>query len=167
MDDHFLNAIKQHRTLDACLSQLFGNVSSVVLQAKISAGRIARTQLSSHDKVRIAIIVAQAYRCDFSLSRHIAQGRTLGLNGAEMEANRAGFSHDASATELMRFSAALIAVPSTLSDQHFRQLRWAGYGDDDIEEIIMHLLLHAICCLIARRCAPSDPQGQDAARIGP
>jgi hypothetical protein len=31
----------------------------------------------------------------------------------------------------------------------------------------MHLLLHAVYCLIALRIAPSDPQGQDTVRTGP
>jgi len=180
LDDHLPNAInalltttgidsaiKRHRTLDACLSSLFRDVSSAVVRAKTTAGQIACGNLSSHDKVRIAIVVAQNYGCEFSLSLHFTRGRQLGLNGAELEANQVGFSHDASATEMMKFCAGLLARPSALTDPHIRQLRWAGYDDDDIEEIVMHLLLHAVYCLIARRFAPSNLQGQDAARIGP
>jgi AhpD family alkylhydroperoxidase len=132
LDDHLLNAIrallttaaidsaiKQHRTLDACLTSLFRNVSGAVLQAKLASGQIACGNLSSHDKVRIAIVVAQNYRCEYSLSLHFALGRQLGLNGAELEANQVGFSHDASATELMKFCAGLLAQPSSLSDLTF------------------------------------------------
>lgn len=160
-------AIKQHRTPEACLNALFTHVSSVVLKAKVAAGKSARTCLSSHDQIRIGIIVAHAYRCDLSLSFHAALGRQLGLNGAEMEANRNGFSHDASATELMRFCAGLLAQPGVLADQQLRQLRWAGYGDEDIEESVLHLLWHSVLCRIANRCVPSDLQGQHGVRLGP
>lgn len=153
MDDHFLNALFGDVFGDA-LDDLSRDVARV-LQTKISAGLAARSYLSAHDKVRIAIIVAHAYRCDDALSGQLAQGRALGLNGAEMDANKAGSSHDASATEVMRFCAALLARPSTLTLKHFRQLRWAGYGDEAVEEIVMHLILHARHCLAARCAVPS------------
>jgi len=160
-------AIKQHRTPEACLDALFTHVSSAVVQAKLAAGQTARAGLSSHDQVRIGIIVAHAYRCEFSLSFHAALGRRLGLNGAEMEANRNGFSHDASATELLHFCAVVLSQPGTLSDRHFRQLRWAGYGDGEIEESILHVLWHAVLCRIANRFPPSDLQRQHGIRFGP
>ena len=161
------SAIKQCRTPDACLDALFTHVPGTVMKAKIAAGQSARGRLSSHDQARIGIIVAHAYRCEFSLSFHALVARRLGLNGAEIEANRNGFSHDASATELMRFCAGLLAQPGVLTEQQLRQLRWAGYGDEDIEESVLHLLWHAILCRLANRCASSDLQGQHGVRLGP
>ena len=73
--------------------------------------------LDPQTRERIALALAEQNACEYCLSAHTAIGRSTGLTGDEMEANRQGTSQDAKA------AAAQILVEAT---------RWAGSSFVDV-----------------------------------
>ena len=107
---------EQQALLDAIQAQLgmvpnFLKVlanSPAALRAFLGLHGIASEgSLDAQTRERIALAVAQQNACEYCVSAHTAIGRKAGLNGAEIEANRAGTSQDAKAAAAVKFARAL------------------------------------------------------------
>ena len=70
---------------------------------------------------------------------HTAIGRKAGLNGAEIDANRAGTSHDAKAAVAVKFARSLAAHMGEVTTAELIEMRDAGYSESDIVEVITHV----------------------------
>ncbi|WP_269532454.1 carboxymuconolactone decarboxylase family protein [Chitinimonas sp. BJYL2] len=99
---------------------------------------------------RIALALAQKNGSTYCLSAHTQLGSQAGLNGAEMESNRLGDSHDARAAVAVRFACRLIEHRGDLDDAEFRAMRDAGYSDAEIVEVISHAGLNFLSNLISK-----------------
>lgn len=99
---------------------------------------------------RIALALAQQNECQYCLSAHTAIARNAGLNGAEMEANRAGTSHDAKAAAAVKFARALVDHTGAVTSAELSDVRAAGYSDADIVEIITHVGMNMLTNLLGK-----------------
>ena len=81
----------------------------------------------------IALAVAQANLCEYSLAHHTALGRKLGLTGDVILASREGRANDRKTDAALRFARDLVAESGDCSPG---ELRRAGYTDAEIVEII-------------------------------
>ncbi|MDN3577176.1 carboxymuconolactone decarboxylase family protein [Chitinimonas viridis] len=99
---------------------------------------------------RIAIALAQKNGSTYCLSVHAQLGSQAGLNGAEMESNRLGDSHDAKAAVAVRFACQLIEHRGDLDDDELRAMRNAGYSDAEIVEVISHTGLNFLSNLMSK-----------------
>jgi uncharacterized peroxidase-related enzyme len=111
--------------------------------------------LSAETAERIALAVAEASGCCYGLSLHIHHARnTIGLDDAEITANRNGASNDPQAELAVRFAGKLARMQGAIGDDDLSALRAAGYGDAEIIEIVLHTGLNMLARIITRVCEP-------------
>ena len=150
---------EQKELLDAIQSQLgmvpnflkvFAN-SPAALRAFLGLHGIASEgSLDAPTRERIALALAQQNACDYCVSAHTALGRKAGLNGAEMEANRAGTSQDSKAAAAVKFAKALAEHNGQVTTAEILEVRNAGYSESDIVEIITHVGLNVLSNIIGK-----------------
>ncbi|PKO86687.1 MAG: peroxidase [Betaproteobacteria bacterium HGW-Betaproteobacteria-12] len=99
---------------------------------------------------RIALALAQQNACQYCLSAHTAIGRKVGLDGVEIEANRAGTSQDAKAAAAVRFARALVEHTGDVTTAELADVRSAGYSDAAIVEIITHVGLNILTNILGK-----------------
>ncbi|MCK0509740.1 carboxymuconolactone decarboxylase family protein [Aromatoleum buckelii] len=130
--------------------KVFAN-SPEALKAFLGLHGIANTgSLDALTRERIALALAQHNACQYCLSAHTAIGRKAGLDNAEIEANRAGGSHDAKAAAAVRFARALVAHSGEVTSAELADVRNAGYGDAEIVEIITHVGMNILTNILGK-----------------
>ena len=150
---------EQKALLDAIQAQLgmvpnflrvFAN-SPAALRAFLGLHGIAgEGDLDPQTRERIALALAQQNACQYCLSAHTAIGRKAGLDGAEIEANRAGSSGDAKAAAAVAFARALAEHSGEVTSGEILAVREAGYGDAEIVEIITHVGMNILTNIIGK-----------------
>ena len=91
----------------------------------------------------VLLATAESNSCQYCVSAHSAIGRKTGLNGDEINANRAGSSQDARAAVAVKFANALSEHKGQVTNAEIQEVRDAGYSDADIVEIITHLAFYS------------------------
>jgi uncharacterized peroxidase-related enzyme len=114
-----------------------------------------RGALGAQTSERIALAVAEANGCQYSLSLHTFRARNgIGLDDAEITANRSGASNDLQADAAVHFAAKLVRTQGTVGDDDLRALKAAGYDDGQIIEIVLHAGLNTLASTITKVCEP-------------
>jgi uncharacterized peroxidase-related enzyme len=104
---------------------------------------------------RIALATAEASGCPYCLSLHTWRARNrIGLDDAEITANRNGASNDPQADVAVRFAAKLARTQGMIGDDEIGAMKTAGYDDAQIIEIVLHTGLNVLASTITRVCAP-------------
>ena len=130
--------------------KVFAN-SPEALKAFLGLHGIANAgSLDALTRERIALALAQQNACQYCLSAHTAIGRKAGLDNAEIEANRAGSSHDAKGAAAVRFARALVAHSGEITSAELADVRNAGYGDAEIVEIITHVGMNILTNILGK-----------------
>lgn len=106
--------------------------------------------LDALTRERIALALAQQNACQYCLSAHTAIGRKAGLDNAEIEANRAGSSHDAKAAAAVRFARTLVVNSGEVTSAELADVRNAGYGDAEVVEIITHVGMNILTNILGK-----------------
>lgn len=150
---------EQKALLDAIQSQLgmvpnflkvFAN-SPDALKAFLGLHGIANAgSLDPQTRERIALALAQQNSCEYCLSAHSAIGRKAGLNNAEIEANRAGTSHDAKAAVAVKFARSLVEHTGEVTTAELLEMRNAGYSEADIVEVITHVGMNILTNILGK-----------------
>jgi uncharacterized peroxidase-related enzyme len=150
---------EQKALLDAIQSQLgmvpnflkvFAN-SPAALRGFLGLHGIASEgSLDAQTRERIALALAQQNSCEYCLSAHTAIGRKAGLDGAEIEANRAGTSQDAKAAAAVKFARALAEHSGEVTTAEIVEVRNAGYSDAQIVEIITHVGMNILTNILGK-----------------
>lgn len=150
---------EQKALLDAIQGQLgmvpnflrvFAN-SPAALQAFLGLHHVAGSgSLDPQTRERIALALAQQNSCEYCLSAHTAIGRKAGLDGAEIQANRAGDSRDERAALAVRFARSLVEHTGEVSTAELQALRAAGYTESDIVEIITHVGMNLLTNILGK-----------------
>jgi uncharacterized peroxidase-related enzyme len=111
--------------------------------------------LGAKTSERIALAVAEANGCQYGLSLHTFRARSrIGLDDAEITANRSGASNDPQADAAVCFAAKLVRTPGAVGDDDIGALKAAGYGDAQIIEIVLHAGLNTLAGTINKVCEP-------------
>lgn len=157
--DHNNANADQKELLDAIQSQLgmvpnflkvFAN-SPTALRAFLGLHGIAGDgSLDPQTRERIALALAQQNACEYCVSAHTALGSKAGLNGAEIEANRAGTSQDAKAAVAVKFAKALAEHSGEVTTGEILEVRNAGYSESDIVEIIAHVGMNILTNILGK-----------------
>tara|TARA_R110001592_G_scaffold363355_1_gene685038 strand:- start:3782 stop:4327 length:546 start_codon:yes stop_codon:yes gene_type:complete len=157
--DHNNANVDQKELLDAIQSQLgivpnflkvFAN-SPAALRAFLGLHEIAGDgSLDPQTRERIALALAQQNACEYCVSAHTAIGSKAGLNGAEIEANRAGTSQDAKAAVAVKFAKALAEHSGEVTTEEILEVRNAGYSESDIVEIITHVGMNILTNILGK-----------------
>jgi len=145
-----LEAIEQQLGMVPNFLKVFANSPSA-LRAFLGLHSIAGAgSLDAQTRERIALAVAQENECQYCVSAHTALGRKAGLNGAEIEANRAGTSQDAKAAIAVKFARALVEHKGEVTTAELLDVRNAGYSESDIVEIITHVGMNILTNLLGK-----------------
>jgi uncharacterized peroxidase-related enzyme len=111
--------------------------------------------LGAQTAERIALAVAEANGCQYGLSLHTFRARNgIGLDDAEITANRNGASNDLRAEAAVRFAAKLARTQGAICDGDLTALKAAGYDDGQIVEIVLHAGLNMLVGTINKVCEP-------------
>jgi uncharacterized peroxidase-related enzyme len=97
--------------------------------------------LSAELREQIAVTVAEANHCDYCLAAHSAIGRTVGLSEDAIADARRGASPDAKANAAIRFAREMVEKRGWVDDEDVSRLRAAGYGDEEIVEIVANVAI--------------------------
>ncbi|MHB8268689.1 carboxymuconolactone decarboxylase family protein [Bradyrhizobium sp.] len=104
--------------------------------------------LGAQTAERIALAVAETIGCRYGLSLHTWCARNgIGLDDAEITANRNGASNDPRADAAVSFAAKLVRGGGAIDDD-LRALKAAGYDDGQIVEIVLHAGLNILAGLL-------------------
>jgi len=151
--------VEQAELLDAIQSQLgmvpnflkvFAN-SPAALKAFLGLHEIAGSgSLDLQSRERIALAMAQKNACEYCVSAHTAIGRKVGLSSEEIEANRAGSSHDGKAAVAVKFARALAEHNGAVTTAELLEVRNAGYSDAEIVEIIIHVGMNILTNILGK-----------------
>lgn len=106
--------------------------------------------LDEKTRERIALAVAEQNACQYCVSAHTAIGRKVGLDNAEMLANRAGRSSEAKAEAALVFARALVEHTGDVSRAEVDAVRAAGHSDAEIIEIITHVAMNIFTNLLGK-----------------
>ncbi len=150
---------EQSELFDAIVGQLgmlpnflkvFANSPSA-LKAFLGLHSIANEgSLDTATKERIALALAEQNACEYCVSAHTAIGSKAGLSGAEIEANRAGSSHDAKAAVAVKFAKSLAENNGEVTTSEILEARKAGYSESDIVEIITHVGMNVLTNILGK-----------------
>jgi AhpD family alkylhydroperoxidase len=111
--------------------------SPCVLEGYLQFSRaLTDGQLDTRMRERIALTVAQATLCEYSLAQHTFRARGLGLTDDEIIASRQARDADAKIAAALRFARDLIADGSGYSTV---ELKHAGYSGAEIIEIVANV----------------------------
>ncbi len=145
-----LNAIQSQLGMVPNFLKVFANSPSA-LRAFLGLYGIANEgSLDAQTRERIAVALAQQNSCQYCVSAHTALGRKAGLNGAEIEANRAGTSQDAKAAAAVKFARALVEHTGEITTAEILEVRKAGYSESDIVEIITHVGVNLLTNILGK-----------------
>ncbi|MFZ7094472.1 carboxymuconolactone decarboxylase family protein [Primorskyibacter sp. 2E233] len=108
-------------------------------------GALAKGELPAGTRERIALAVAQKNGCDYCLSAHSYIGKNMAkLDDAEIAANRRGRSTDPKADAAVRFATALVETRGSVPETEIDAVKFAGYSDAQIVEIVAHVALNTL-----------------------
>ena len=142
---------KTQDLLNAVKSQLGGvpNIfltlaqSPVVLEAFLNFNSaLGQGTLSPAVREQIALTVAGKNHCDYCASAHTVMGKGAGISDEELEKNLVGESEDSKTQAALNFSKEVVENRGGISDASIDALRTAGYGDDELIEIIAHIAIN-------------------------
>ena len=97
-------------------------------------------KLSPKLRVQIALIVAQANGCEYSLVQHASRARQLGLSKEEIVASQCGRTADAKTNTALQFARNLVLRNA---DVAIMSLRESGFDNAEIVEIVAHVSLNS------------------------
>jgi uncharacterized peroxidase-related enzyme len=102
---------------------------------------LGRGGLSAGLREQIAVAVAEENQCRYCLAAHSAMGRAVGLSDAALADARRGPSPDRKVEAALQFARKIVAKRGWVDDD-IRQLREAGYTDQETVEIIANVALN-------------------------
>lgn len=91
---------------------------------------------------QIAVAVADRNACGYCLAAHTALGRKAGASAEQMRHAQAGESADPKTQAALRFALKLVDERGQVGDADVAALRTAGFGDEEIVEILAHVALN-------------------------
>ena len=118
-------------------------IAPAVLQAYLSfLGALREGVLPVALQEQIALAVSEANGCDYCVSAHTALGKLVGLGENLVMDSRRGVSPDGKVEAALRFSRHLLETRGWVSDKEFSRLHGAGYGNEEVAEIVANVALN-------------------------
>jgi len=107
-----------------------------------SFGALSKGVIGAKLGEQIAVAIADRNDCEYCLAAHTALGRKAGATAQEMSAAQAGVSDDPKTEAALRFALAVVNNRAKISDEQVQDLRRAGFGDEEMVEILAHVALN-------------------------
>ena len=117
--------------------------SPAALQSMWAAfGALGQGSLGARLGEQIAVAIANRNRCEYCQAAHTVLGQKAGASSAEMAAAQAGRSDDARTAAALSFALKVVEQRAQVTDADVEGLRKAGFGDEQIVEIMAHVALN-------------------------
>ena len=117
--------------------------SPAALQSMWGAfGALGKGSLGGKLGEQLAVAIANRNRCEYCLAAHTVLGQKAGATAAEMTSAQVGQSEDARTAAALRFALKVVEQRAQLDDADVAELRSAGFGDEQIVEILAHVALN-------------------------
>ena len=117
--------------------------SPAALQSMWAAfGALGNGTLGAKLGEQIAVAIANRNRCEYCLAAHTALGQKAGASSAELTAAQSGQSGDAKTAAALAFALKVVEQRAQINDADVAALREAGFGDEQVVEIIAHVALN-------------------------
>ena len=111
--------------------------SPCVLEGYLQFSRaLTSGKLDAKIRERIALTVAQATLCEYSLAQHTFHAKELGLTDREIMESREAYATDPKTAAALRFARGLVADGGEYSTVDVDQ---AGYSDSETIEIVANV----------------------------
>lgn len=138
-----LRAVEKQLGVAPNLFRLISN-SPAALEGYLGmSAALSKGRLPAPTRERIALAVAEINQCNYCLSAHTYLGKNLvGLDDAEMIANREGHSNDSMAAAAVHFAAKVARERGHVDEADLEAVRRAGYDNAQIIEIVQHVALN-------------------------
>lgn len=107
-----------------------------------SFGALGAGTISAKLGEQIAVAIADRNDCEYCLAAHTMLGRKAGASAAEMAAAQQGESSDPQTAAALRFALKVVNDRAQVSDADVQALRDAGFGDEQVVEILAHVALN-------------------------
>lgn len=91
---------------------------------------------------QIAVAIANRNRCEYCLAAHTVLGQKAGASADDMAAAQGGESSDPKTAAALTFALKVVEQRAQLVDGDVNALRQAGFGDEQIVEILAHVALN-------------------------
>lgn len=117
-------------------SSIITNMPAGVQAVGFIAGLAQNSQLSERTRLRIVIYLASRGHSVFPVATLRQRGREIGMNGAEMNANEQGSSHDAMDTACLQFVEALVNHCVTPTAHDLQGMYAVGYSLNEILDVM-------------------------------
>jgi len=135
-------AIEQRLKRVPNMIALMGN-SPAVLGAYLQFNQaFDAVKMSPQLRGLISTTVSEINGCDYTLSTAFALGKHEGLTEADLTAARRAESSDPKIAAALRFAAKTVGERGHVSGEEVEKLRSAGFGDEEIVEIIALIALN-------------------------
>ncbi len=117
--------------------------SPAALQSMWAAfGALGKGSLGALLGEQIAVAIANRNRCEYCLAAHTVLGQKAGATAAQMGEAQAGRSADARTAAALDFVLKVVEQRAQVSDADVAALRAAGFGDEEVVEILAHVALN-------------------------
>jgi uncharacterized peroxidase-related enzyme len=134
-----LEAVKNERGAVSNMIKTMAH-SPLALEGYLKFSRaLAAASLTPEVREQIALTVAQANACDYSLAEHAALAGRLGLTNDEILESREARAPGKKTAAVLRFARDLVVRGG---DSSTVELREAGFGDAEIVEIVALVALN-------------------------
>lgn len=141
------------------LAEIAGNVCQmdngipnfIRLLARSRASLIAYTRaeealangvLTSGQREKIALAVAEINGSDYCLAAHETRGKEAGLTEEEIRSARKATADDRKTIVMLHFTQALVLQRGEMSDSDFSTMRIAGFSEAEIIEVLANVVLN-------------------------
>ncbi|HAT1610341.1 TPA: carboxymuconolactone decarboxylase family protein [Raoultella planticola] len=114
-----------------------GHSPAALQQALAHNAMLSKSSLNAKELEAINLAVSEATGCDYCLAAHTLMAKKAGYSGEQIHALRRGeFTDDARLDALVKFVQTLVRTRGTLPEADVSALRNAGFGDQQVIEII-------------------------------
>lgn len=123
---------------------------------------LANGLLSTAQRERIALAVAEINGSDYCIATHTRNGRKAGLSDAEMQSALKATATDRKTEAMLHFVQAVVLQRGEVSDGDFSALRKVGFSEAEIIEVLADAVLNIFSNyfnILARTdldCSPSQ-----------
>jgi uncharacterized peroxidase-related enzyme len=117
--------------------------SPAALQSMWSAfGALGHGTLGAKLGEQLAVAIANRNRCEYCLAAHTMLGQNAGVSAADLASAQAGQSSDAKTAAALAFALKVVEQRAQISDADVAHLKEAGFGDEQVVEILAHVALN-------------------------
>lgn len=107
-------------------------------------GKLQTGKLDKQIAERVALVLAETNSCQYCVSAHTTLADKAGLSEDEILAARKGGASEPKADAAVRFAKAVVEHRGDVTTAEVQSLREAGFGSDEIVEIISHIALNTL-----------------------